>query len=148
MGGTPLPSANRPPANSKGPPFGTFKKIHFWPIDPKIFLKAPLAPIYTNFEGERAPKNAIFCQNFPKSTRKRLLYLFFFKVCMRLKKLAKTASFQFFRRARKINLVNLKKVVKIFEILLKIRSPTPRENPRSAPDYLFFLPKSNLRITY
>ena len=25
-------------------------QIHFWPTDPKIFLKAP---IYTNFEGER-----------------------------------------------------------------------------------------------
>ena len=45
----------------KGPPFDTFSEIHFWPTDPKIFIKAPLAPIYTNFEGERAPKkNAIF----------------------------------------------------------------------------------------
>ena len=28
--------------------------------DPKNFLKATLAPIFTNFEGERAPTNAIF----------------------------------------------------------------------------------------
>ena len=55
--------------------FDTFSDIHFWPTDPKIFLKAPLAPIYTNFEGgggERAKKNAIFCQIFSKSAQKRL----------------------------------------------------------------------------
>ena len=60
-------SGIRPPADPKGPPFGTFSEIHFWPTGPKIFLKAPLAPIYTNFEGERAPKKTrSFCQNFPK----------------------------------------------------------------------------------
>ena len=61
-GGGGRPSSGiRPPADPKGPPFDTFSEIHFWPTDPKIFLKAPLAPIYTNFEGERAPKkNAIF----------------------------------------------------------------------------------------
>ena len=35
-----------------------FKKSIFWPTDPKIFLKAPLTPIYTNFVGEQAPKSA------------------------------------------------------------------------------------------
>ena len=37
--------------------------------DPKIFLKAPVAPmIYTNFEGgARAKKTRFFGQNFPKS---------------------------------------------------------------------------------
>ena len=56
-GRTPLPSGIRPPADPKGPPFDTFSEI---PTDPKIFLKAPLAPIYTNFEGERAPKKRYF----------------------------------------------------------------------------------------
>ena len=51
MEGAPF-STIRPPHQSKGPPFGIFYDIHFWP---KIFLKAPLAPVYTNFEGERAP---------------------------------------------------------------------------------------------
>ena len=59
-GGRPPPSGIRPPADPKGPPFDTFSEIHFWPTDPKIFLKAPLAPIYTNFEGERAPKKRFF----------------------------------------------------------------------------------------
>ena len=70
-----------------GADLGTFSEIHFWRIDPKIFLKAPLAPIYTNFEGERAPKKTrFFCQNFSKSAQK-----------------------QCSGRARKINLVDLKK---------------------------------------
>ena len=30
----------RPPADPKGPPFDTFSEIHFWPTEPKIFLKA------------------------------------------------------------------------------------------------------------
>ena len=69
----PSPSGIRPPADPKGPPFDTFSEIHFWQTDPKIFLKAPLAPIYTNFEGDRAPKKRdFFCQNFSKSAQKRL----------------------------------------------------------------------------
>ena len=32
-------------------PFVTFKKCNFGPTDPKLFLKAHLAPIYTNFGG-------------------------------------------------------------------------------------------------
>ena len=66
-----LPSGIRPPADPKGPPFDTFSEIHFWPTDPKIFLKAPSAPIYTNFEGERAPKKRDFFvkifQKLPKN---------------------------------------------------------------------------------
>ena len=72
-GGRSLHSGIRPPADPKGPTFDTFSEIHFWPTDPKMFLKAPLAPIYTNFEGERASKKPhFFCQNFSKSAQKRL----------------------------------------------------------------------------
>ena len=59
-GRPPPPSGIRPPADPKGPPFDTFSEIHFWRTDPKIFLKAPSAPIYTNYEGERAPKKRNF----------------------------------------------------------------------------------------
>ena len=63
-------SGIRPPADPKGPPFDTFSEIHFWPTDPKMFLKAP---IYTSLEGERGPKKTLFfCQNYPKSAQKRL----------------------------------------------------------------------------
>ena len=69
----PPPSGIRPPADPKGPPFDIFSEIHFWRTDPKIFLKAPSVPIYTNFEGQRAPKKTqFFCQNFSKSAQKRL----------------------------------------------------------------------------
>ena len=56
----PLP-AQRPP------PLSTILKYPFLVADPKKFLKAPLAPIYTKFEGERAlKKNAFFGEKFPK----------------------------------------------------------------------------------
>ena len=38
--------------------------------DPKTFLRASLAPIYTNFEG-RAEKTQFFGQNFPKILPKK-----------------------------------------------------------------------------
>ena len=81
-------SGIRPPAESNGPPFGTFKEVHFWSTDPKIFLKALLAPIYTNFEGECAPKK----RDFPKSAQKRLFW-FFQKFAWGAEYLAKAASF-------------------------------------------------------
>ena len=84
-GGADAPSSGiRPPADPKGPPFDTFSEIHFWPTDPKIFLKAPLAPMYTNFEGERAPKkNAIFLSNFFKKCPKTDFLTVFSKICLR-----------------------------------------------------------------
>ena len=61
------PSAIRPPADPKGPPFVLFWDIHFWLTDLKIFVKAPSAPIYTNFlGGARAEKAPFFSRNFPK----------------------------------------------------------------------------------
>ena len=76
-GGRP-PSGIRPPADPKGLPFDTFSEIHFWPTDPKIFLKAPLAPIYTNFEGERAPKKTrFFVKNFQKVPKNGFFDCFF-----------------------------------------------------------------------
>ena len=45
-----FPLRDSTPCRPKGSPFGTFSEIHFWPTDPKFFLKAPWAPIYTNFE--------------------------------------------------------------------------------------------------
>ena len=108
----PSPSGIRPPADPKGPPFDTFSEIHFWLTDPKIFLKAPLAPIYTNFEGERAPKK----RNFSKSAQKRLFRLFFQKFACGAENFAKIGIKQCFGRARKINLVDLKKMSKFWKV--------------------------------
>ena len=77
---TPPPQGFDPLPTQRVPPFDTFSEIHFWPTDPKIFLKAPSAPINAIFEGERAPKKThFFCQNFSKSAQKRLFWLFFQK---------------------------------------------------------------------
>ena len=77
--GTPPPSGIRPPADL----FWNFLGKPSLLTDPKIFLKAPLTPIYTNYEGERAPKNAIFCENFPKKCPKTAFLTCFFKICLR-----------------------------------------------------------------
>ena len=45
--------------------------IHFRPSNPKIFSKAPLAPMYTNFEKKNAFRKKTFCQKFSKSAQKR-----------------------------------------------------------------------------
>ena len=80
MGDTLPPSGIRPPADPKGPPFVKIWDIHFWQTDLKFFLKVPLAPNYTNFEGgERAEKKQFFARNIPKSASKRFFLFDFFK---------------------------------------------------------------------
>ena len=80
-GGRLISSGIRPPANSKSARGGTFQEVHFWPTDPKIFLNAPLAPIYTNFEGERAPKAPKKNSKGPKTFV--FFCQFFSKICLR-----------------------------------------------------------------
>ena len=87
-------SGIRPPADPKGPPFGTFYKINFLPTDPKMFLKAPLARIYTNFEGERAPKKRdFFVKIFQKVPKNGFFDLFFSKICLRRRKFGQNGPF-------------------------------------------------------
>ena len=89
-----------------------FWDVHFWLTDLKIFLKAPLAPIYTNFEGgARAKKNV--------NLRSKFLL---FKFDCGAENLIKLRSLLWFGRAQKINLVSLKKVDKIF---LFFENPPP-----------------------
>ena len=53
----------------KGPLFVLNLRYPFWLKDPKFFPKAPLALIFTDFEGKCAPKKTqLFGQNFPKNT--------------------------------------------------------------------------------
>ena len=84
----------------------TIVKYPFLVTDPNNFLKAPLAPKYTNFEGgARAEKMQIFVNIFQKLPKKA--YLAFFKILPVAQKIWQTGIFQCFRRARKINLVDL-----------------------------------------
>ena len=58
--------------------------------------------IYTNFEGERAPKKTrFFCQHFSKSAQKRLFWLFFQKFACGAENFAKIGVKQRFGRAEK-----------------------------------------------
>ena len=55
------------PCRPKVSPFELFSDIQFWLTDPKIFLKALLAPIYTNFKGGmRAKKRNFLVKIFQK----------------------------------------------------------------------------------
>ena len=78
FGRPPPPSGIRPPADPKGSPFDTFSEIRFF-ADPKIFVKAPLAPISTNFEGERAPKKRNFFVKIFQKVPKNGFFDRFFK---------------------------------------------------------------------
>ena len=78
MEGGRLPLRDSTPCRPKGSPLCTilrYQFLNFWLTDFKIFLRAPLAPIYTSFEGgggrqkkrnflveifQKVPKNAIF----------------------------------------------------------------------------------------
>ena len=132
---TPLPSGIRTPANPKGPPFDNFSEIYFWPTDPKIFLKAPLAPIYTNFEGERAPekKTRFFVKIFQKVPKKGFFDCFFFKFACgaenrkfsqnRAETVPWESSKNQFGRPKKN-----KKVVKIFDFFFENPLPSSRKS--------------------
>ena len=59
------------PLPTQRAPFVLFWDIQFWLTDLEIFPKAPLAPIYTNFEGgARAEKTQFYGQNFPQKVPK------------------------------------------------------------------------------
>ena len=65
------------PLQPKGSPPCTVLRYPYLAMDPKIFLEAPRAPVYTNFEGgARAEKTRFYGRNFPKSAQKRLFGFF------------------------------------------------------------------------
>ena len=101
--------------------------MHFWPTEPKIFLKAP---IYTNF-AERVPKtNAIFLSKFSKKFPKTAFLPVFQKFACGAEKLAKTARlFSALGELRKSLLVDPKKGRPNFRLFLKIRPYPPPPPP-------------------
>ena len=77
----PLPSGLQPSADPKGPPFALFWDIYFCLTDLKIFLKAPLTPIYNNFEGgARAEKTQFFLVEIFQKVPKNAFFDFFQKL--------------------------------------------------------------------
>ena len=66
--------------------------------------------MHTYFEGERAPKKRdFFVKIFQKVPKNGFFDLFFQKIACGAENLSKTGSFYCFGRARKINLIDLKK---------------------------------------
>ena len=58
----------------------SFYDIHFRSNNPKVFLKAPLAPIFINFEGEaRTEKSYFLVRIFQKVCKNAFLSCFFFQ---------------------------------------------------------------------
>ena len=93
------------------------------------FLKAPLAPICTNFEreGARAKKKQFFGQIFPKSAKKRLFGLFFEKFCLRRRNFDQNRDFLALWESSKNQFGRPKKKVdKISERFFKIRPPSEK----------------------
>ena len=92
------------------------------------FLKAPLATIYTNFKGGARAKKGNF---LVKTIQKTPFFGLFFQNFAHKFGPKHNQSLYRFGRARRINLVDLKKVDKFFEFFFE--NPPPRKNPRSAP---------------
>ena len=123
----PFPSGIRPPADPKGRPFDTFSEIHFWPTDPKIFLKAPLAPIYTNLEGERAPKKTqFFLSKVFKKRPKTAFLTVFSKIFLRRRNFYQNRGKTVLRESSKnqFGRPTKKKGRQNFRIFFKIRPPS------------------------
>ena len=93
---------------------------------PKIFSKYAFgANIYSIWGGARAKKNAIVLSTFSKKCPKTafLTCFFFQKFACGAENMAKTGTIYCFRRARKINLVDLKKSRQNFWSFFKIPNP-------------------------
>ena len=101
-----------PLCRPKGSPLCTILRYPFLVMDPKIFLQPPM---YTYFEGgERAEKTQFFGQNFFKKCLKTPFLAFFQNFACGAENLSKIGTKQCLGRARKINLVDLKKRSTIF----------------------------------
>ena len=74
------PLKNSTTCRPKGSPLCTILRYPFLVTDPKNFLKAPLAPLFTNFEwGARAKKTG-FWSKFSKNCLKTPFLACFFKI--------------------------------------------------------------------
>ena len=104
-----VPTGIRPPPQPKSRRVVLFYDTHVRPNNHKIFLKAPSPPIYTNFEGERAPKKGNFLVYFFHEMPKNGILTCFFLFARGAKVLVKIRSYESSGSARNINFVDLKK---------------------------------------
>ena len=138
------PPGIRSPADPKGPLLYHFP-IPIFSDGPQKISKGAFGGQYNLYlRVQRAPKNANFWSKFCSKVPTNALFgLFFFKVLPAAPKQGQKVL----ERARKINLVDLKKKI-VFESFLKIRPPPPRENPRSATVSVYMYGTLNCMVWY
>ena len=94
QGWTPPPLRDSTPCRPERSPLCTILRYPCLVANPENFLKVPMAPKYTNFEGERAQKKKqFFGQNFPKKGLKTPFSARFFYSACGAESLAKTVFF-------------------------------------------------------
>ena len=74
----PLPPQGFDPLPTQRVPLCTILRYPFLVTDTETFIKAPMAPIYTNFEGEARQKKPDYLVKISKKSLKRLFGVFFF----------------------------------------------------------------------
>ena len=123
----PPPSGIRLPADPKGSPLCTILRYPNLVTDPKNFLKAPLAPIYTYFEvGARAKKRNFFGQNVLKSAQKCRFWPVFQNFACSARKFDQNRVFLMLWESSENHFGRPKKKVdKIFKNFLKSAPPPP-----------------------
>ena len=85
----PPPIRDSTPCRHKASSFCTILRYPFLVSDPKNFLKAPLTPIYTNFEGAAR----FLVHIFQKVSKNACFWLFFQNYAIGAENLTETESF-------------------------------------------------------
>ena len=92
-------------------PLCTILRYPYLVTDPKIFLKAPWAPIYTKFEGGARAEKTQFLAKFFQECPKTLFWPVFWKICLRRRKFCQyrvfgviweSSEYQFGRPKKKV----------------------------------------------
>ena len=95
-------------------------------MDPKSFFKAPLVPMYTNFEGvARAEKRNFLVKNFQKLPKNAFFACFFFNILPAAQKLARPVFFSPLGELEKSIWSTKKKSTKFSKNFLKSDTPPP-----------------------
>ena len=82
------------PCRPKGSPLWTILRNPFWMTDLKIFRKAPLAPIYADFDGgARWKKTRFLVEIFQKVHKNPRFWPVFLKICLRCRNVSQSRLF-------------------------------------------------------
>ena len=108
--------------------------------DPKVFLKAPWAPVctYLHIREERAPKKTqFFGKTFKKCLKTPFLACFFLKILMRRRNFSPNRDYLVLWERSENQFDRLKKSLQKLENFLKIRPPFQKILVSPLPQILF-----------